>query len=221
MQPHDIPLEYFVKAINWLRTQPRVAPDRVWSLSVSRGTEAGLLVAAHWPGLVHGVAAAAPSSIGYSSSPGRCRPRGPVAWTWHGHPIPHVVIIPGTRNADGSISDRSGFEATLGTPTATAAQIPIARFHGPALLISGGDDQLWPSSTYADQIMQQLRSDPAPHVHLNYPAAGHIVFGIPYVPLSIEEQGPRFRIDLGGTPAADDAAHRSDWPAAVRFITTR
>jgi hypothetical protein len=70
--------------------------------------------------------------------------------------------------------------------------------------------------------MHELRSDPAPHAHLNYPAAGHIVLGLPYEPVMTQQQGQRgIRIDLGGTPAADAAAHRSDWPAAIRFITTR
>ncbi len=43
---NDIPLEYFVKAITWLRSQPQADPKWVWILSASRGTEAELLVAA-------------------------------------------------------------------------------------------------------------------------------------------------------------------------------
>jgi dienelactone hydrolase len=48
----DIPLEYFVKAIHWLRGQSQVDPGRVWILSESRGTEAELLVAAHWRAMI-------------------------------------------------------------------------------------------------------------------------------------------------------------------------
>jgi hypothetical protein len=51
----DIPLQYFAHAIGWLRRQRRVDPARVWLLSASRGSEAELLVAEHWPGLVHGI----------------------------------------------------------------------------------------------------------------------------------------------------------------------
>ena len=87
------------------------------------------------------------------------------------------------------------------------------------MLISGGDDQLWPSTVFANRIMNSLRADPAPHVHLNYPAAGHHVFGIPYAPTVTETRGPRGGLlDLGGTNAANSAAHASDWPAAIRFI---
>ena len=87
------------------------------------------------------------------------------------------------------------------------------------MLISGADDQLWPSNVYADRIMAVLRADPARRIHLNYPAAGHDVFSFPYVPEVIEErESPGTVIDLGGTAAGDNAAHVSDWPAAIRFI---
>lgn len=89
------------------------------------------------------------------------------------------------------------------------------------MLISGADDQLWPSNVYADRIMATLRSDPARHIHLNYPGAGHGVFSFPFLPPVIEErESPGSVIDLGGTAAGDNAAHISDWPAAIKFILT-
>ncbi len=186
----NIPLEYFVKAIRWLRSQPQVDPGRVWILSGSRGTEAELLVAAHWPTLVHGIVAEAPSSSVYGSNPGQCRSGSPVAWTLRGRPLPHAPVVGGpTFQADGSVSERAAFLYGLDDPGAAAARIPVERFNGAVMLISGGDDQLWPSDVYADQIMAALRSDRAPHAHLNYPAAGHLVFDLPYVPAETEERG--------------------------------
>ena len=89
------------------------------------------------------------------------------------------------------------------------------------LLISGGEDQLWPSDTYANRIMSGLRRDPAPHLHLNFPSAGHAVFGIPYQPSFTQATVARgIVIDLGGTSAADSAAHPRDWPAAIKFVST-
>lgn len=46
----NIPLEYYTRAIRWPRRQPHVDPPRVWIHSGSRGTDAELLVAAHWRG---------------------------------------------------------------------------------------------------------------------------------------------------------------------------
>jgi hypothetical protein len=50
------------------------------------------------------------------------------------------------------------------------------------------DGQIWPSDTYANQIMQELRTDPSRHEHLSYPGAGHIVLGIPSVPPTTNEK---------------------------------
>jgi hypothetical protein len=96
------------------------------------------------------------------------------------------------------------------------------------MLISGGADELWPSSVFADRIMGAVPADPAVHVHLNYPAAGHFVFGVPSVPAPTEERltspgtedrvARSYTLDLGGTEAADEAANLSDWPAAISFI---
>lgn len=215
-----IRLEYFVTAIRWLRRQPGIDPARVWILSASRGTEAELLTAAYWPGLVHGLVAAAPSSIGYGASAGSCQPHEQAAWTLRGKPIAHAIIGRPTETAAGVYDDRAGFEATLGTATTDAATIPIGRFAGPVMLISGGDDQLWPSDTYADQIMHELRHDPSYHEHLNCPRAGHIVLGIPSVPSSTKDDIGRIALELGGSPSANDAAHRADWPAMMTFIGT-
>jgi uncharacterized protein len=214
-----IPLGYFVKAIDWLRSQPQVDPGRVWIEAISRGTEAELLVAAHWPALVHGIVAAVPSSVVYGSVRGQCRPASASSWTLNGHPLA-IAPFTGTPtfNPDGSVSDRSAFLAGLAAPGTAAARIPIERFKGAVMLISGADDQLWPSNVYADRIMAALHGDPARHIHLNYAAAGHGVFDTPYVPpITEEREGPNV-LDLGGTAAGNNAAHVSDWPAAIRFI---
>lgn len=217
-----IPLEYFVKAIGWLRSQPQVDPRRVWIEAASRGTEAELLVAAHWPALARGVVAAVPSSVAYGPFPGQCRPDASASWTLNGRPLP-VASETGapTFNSDGSVSDPNAFLAGLAYPDAAAARIPIERFKRAVMLISGADDQAWSSNAYANRIMTALRSDPARHIHLNYPGAGHGVFSFPYLPSVIEQrESPGTVIDLGGTPAGDNAAQVSDWPAAVKFITT-
>ncbi len=217
----NVPLEYFVNAIGWLRRQPQVDRGRVWLLSGSRGSEAELLVADHWPDLVHGLVAESPSSIGYGATPGECSPSGPVAWTLRGAPVPYDdLVLRGaiTYNRDGALSEVSAFQDGLGLPSAAAAHIPLAGIEGPVLLISGGDDQLWPSNVYARQIIEGLKADRFIHRHLNYPAAGHIVLAVPYEPTGTEERTARATIALGGSPAGNEAAHESAWPATISFI---
>lgn len=223
---NNIPLEYFEKAIRWLRSQPQVNPRRVWIQSASRGSEAALLVATNWPTLVHGVIVAAPSSVAWGANPGNCQPLGLTAWTLHGQPVDTAISTGSpTRNPDGSISDRDAFLSDLASPSASAARIPIERFKGPVMLISGGDDELWPSPVFADRIMDALHADPADHVHLNYPAAGHLVLGPAYAPAPVEERvvgplGRSYRLYHGGSEGADAAARASDWPAMLSFIAS-
>ncbi len=150
----DIPLEYFVKAINWLRRQRQVDPRKMWIDGASRGAEAALLVASHFPAQVHGVVAIAPTYYVFGANPGHCQISGPKtpppAWTLHGKPV------------------------------APRGVIPVRQITADLLLIAGGDDTVWPSFVYAPQIMAHLPHNGAPHRYLYYPQAGHIVLGIPY-----------------------------------------
>jgi len=75
-----IPLEYFVKALQELRRAPGVDAAQVLTWGVSRGSEAALLLGAHFPRLVHGVVATVPSSVVNSG------------WTLRGHPLRRAAI---------------------------------------------------------------------------------------------------------------------------------
>jgi hypothetical protein len=200
----NIPIEYFVKAIRWLRRQSGVDPGRVWAWSVSRGSEPLGLVASHWPGLVHGLIDESGSSVVNESFAGNCRANAVSAWTLGGRVVPYDTAFGAT-----------GLIPSLARP----ATIPFARFHGPVMLVSGADDAVWPSSRYEDIIMHELSADPAPHVHVNYAAAGHADLGPPYTPELLETNDHGTTVHLGGTEAGYEAAHLQDWPALLRFVT--
>ena len=53
----NIPLEYFTKALTWIRQQPGVDSSHVLVYGNSRGSEAALLLGANFPQLVNGVVA--------------------------------------------------------------------------------------------------------------------------------------------------------------------
>src|SRR4051812_41431177 len=107
----SIPLEYFATAIRAFDRLPGVDGRRLVVYGVSRGSEAALLVGAHFPRLVHGVIAVAPSSKVYPAVLRR-RP----AWTLRGRPLPYAL-------ADDA---RGGFDAP--------AVIPVERIRAPILL---------------------------------------------------------------------------------------
>jgi hypothetical protein len=149
----NIPIEYFVGAIQWLRAQPNVNPARVWIEAESRGTEPALLLAARRPGLVHGVIAASTSADVGGPNTGACPTVGGAAWTLGGAPL-----LPGQ-------------------------SLPARGIRGPVMLITGGEDHLASSQTDADQIVASLPHTGAARVHLHYPGAGPAVLGIPYGPI--------------------------------------
>ncbi|MEO0405099.1 MAG: acyl-CoA thioester hydrolase/BAAT C-terminal domain-containing protein [Bacteroidota bacterium] len=59
--------------------------------------------------------------------------------------------------------------------------IPVEQISGPVVLISGKDDQLWPSSFMANQIERRLkkRGFPFPVFNLQYEDSGHLISGNP------------------------------------------
>lgn len=84
----NIPIEYLASGARWLARQPGVDPGRVVVIGTSYGTEAALLVADHFPELIHGTVLFAPGATATSSYP---RPDG-YAWTYQGKPVEFVPI---------------------------------------------------------------------------------------------------------------------------------
>jgi dienelactone hydrolase len=78
----NIPLEYFARALRWMRRQPGVEAGRIVALGASRGGEAALLLASTFPSLLHGAIALMPSSEVGASPDGRSS-----AWTYRGSPL--------------------------------------------------------------------------------------------------------------------------------------
>jgi dienelactone hydrolase len=130
----SIPLEYFARAIRAFDRRPGVDGRRTVVYGHSRGSEAALLVGAHWPRLVHGVIATAPANKSYGSA----YEEGP-GWTLHGRPLPVAL-------ADDPLGglDRK-------------ALIRVERIRGPVLLGAGADDPLYDSEAYARAIVRRLR----------------------------------------------------------------
>ena len=111
-QLRNIPLEYFRRAIDWLRRQPQVHGRRVVVAGESYGGEAALLIGATYPGLVSGVIALVPNDS-VTGAPGDPNS---AAWSRDGRPLApgpiSVQKIKGPIFAVGSVGDalwQSGF----------------------------------------------------------------------------------------------------------------
>jgi dienelactone hydrolase len=190
----DIPLEYFAHALQRLRAQPDVDRRRVVVIGVSRGGEGALLIGSTYPRLVHGVVGLVASNVVNRSTDGHS-----PAWTLHGTPLAHVE------------------RAEFGQPAPAdhpRVFIRAERISGPILTFSGGDDLLWPSSSYMTVLERRLdeRHFARPHRDVDYGTAGHLLgSAIPYLPAASES-------GYGGSPAADAAARAALWPRMLEFM---
>jgi fermentation-respiration switch protein FrsA (DUF1100 family) len=184
---HNIPLEYFTRALGVLRAQPGVDPNHVLVAGVSRGGEAALLLGAHFPELVNGVIAGVPSSV---VNPGNWPDASRPAWTLGGRPLPAV-----------SPSDFG----QPNPPGKERAVIPVERIRGPILLTCGELDVVWPSCAYTDAIATRLRARrfAYPVTDLRYRDAGHLVGGLTAYYASLTDDA---LTSYGGTMAATQAA---------------
>jgi dienelactone hydrolase len=194
----NIPLEYFVRALTVLRGVPGIDPRHLLVSGVSRGSEAALLLGAHFPNLVAGVIAGVPSSV---VNPGDV-PGYQPAWQLGGRPLPYVPVH------------------DLGKPDPADAQqavIPVERIRGPVLLGCGTSDVVWGSCPFMDAITTRL----AAH-HVGYPVTalkldgGHLVTN----PLRFySATDPYFR-DAGGDASSDEPAEATFYAKVLDLLAS-
>jgi len=122
----SIPLEYFARAISWLRAQPAGRGRPVVLYGASAGTEAALLLASHLPHLADGVVASSPSAV---ITPGISAVSGP-AWTFGGQPLVPGPDIPVTRMRVPLLMGDGGQDVVW--DSAAAASTIVAELRGSA-----------------------------------------------------------------------------------------
>jgi dienelactone hydrolase len=201
-QLEAIPLEYFGRALAWLRHRPEVMADRIAVVGTSRGGELALQLGSMYPH-IRAVVAYVPANVRYPACCDDLRVR--FAWTWQGHPLAYAA-------PQGSINN----------PAKTIqSSIPVEQTHGSVLLISGDDDGVWPSSVMSNAIVTRLKMVhfQYPVQHLDYPRAGHLAGRPEIVPAwhgGVWGRGAEF----GGTPKGDAQSTLDAIPKVLEFLRT-
>jgi hypothetical protein len=206
----DVPLEYFDKAIAWMKGQPGVDPERLAVYGGSVGGELALLLASRHPEL-KAVVAGVPSGWVW---------QGINMGSWEAHSsfdaggkplafLPYDTSKPFTSVLD--LYQRS-LPAAASHPEAA---IPVEKIDGPVMLISGGRDQIWPSTQMSSDVIRRLDAHGFrfEHVQLDYPEAGHGVATPPS-----EDMRVKALDSLGGTSQANAAARADMWPKVLAFL---
>ena len=210
----NIPLEYFFRALDWMKTRPEVDPDKIVLMGESRGGELVLLLASMRSD-VAGVIAYSPSNyVWVGLNPGYDKP----AWLLHGKPLPYLQP---TQYEFGKPMIGMFRKAIAQSSSATlaASTIPVERIHAPVLLISSRADMLWPSANAANAVVARLKahSFAYPVENLQFADSSHllmgfgpgiVIFGIPYI----------WEMNFGGTKEGTQHARDAGWAAAKAFL---
>lgn len=224
----DIPLEYFRAAIAWLTSNAPVAGGRVAVMGASRGGELALLLGSSYPREVAAVVAMVPSGLVWAGLT-KERTAGLVAWIRDGKPVQPLPSVPSepadATYRDGAIVLTPSFENRIARASAeelAAAEIPVERIDGPALLLSAEDDALWPSVALAEIAVRRGRDHGSAHPirHIRYPDAGHVFTrpaGFP-VPTSAVHPVTGELIAYGGSAAGNAHASTSSWQEILSFL---
>ncbi len=158
---HSLPAETFLTALGWLRSQPGVDDQRIFTFGTSRGAQLALWAAAAYPGTVYG-------AIAPGGTTGLICPS-PV-------PSPAVTV------------DGAWVPCTTGTHDAVpAAVLDIERIPGPVVLgCAGRDEELTNGCAWLDAAASK-RPPREGDSYLRAPDATHLFYLPPYTPLLLPE----------------------------------
>ncbi len=218
----DIPLEYFERAIAWMKRQPRVKAAGLAVSGASRGGELALLLGATFPDIT-AVLAYVPSGVVWPGIGASDIPN-PPSWTWRGKPVPAMETTPMSPEdwSKPPVSITPWFLRALeNRASIERALIPVEKINGAVLMFSGTDDAMWPSLRLADLAQQRFiaKSFRHPYEHVTYSGAGHM-FRFPYSPVVSDIFHPVVRqmMALGGTPLGNQAASVDSWNRSLAFL---
>jgi hypothetical protein len=205
----EVPLEYFDRALDWLRAQPRVDPERIALFGGSKGGELVLLVASRRAD-VRAVVAAVPSHVVFQGIGGRW-PR-VSSWSVAGAGLPFVPYDVAGRFRQTRVLNDLYEDSLRDAAAAEAAAIPVEKTAGPILLVSGSEDRVWPSRAMCERIEARLRAHAFAHrvVHLAYEGAGHGALAPGFRPAGGTQ--------TGGTAAANAHARADSWGRMLAFL---
>jgi dienelactone hydrolase len=214
----EIPLEPFQRAVSWMKAQKVVKVGSLGLVGGSKGAEVALLLAASNDDF-KSVVAWVPSGYVWQGISMDMKPVS--SWSLNGQGLPWIggVVTPEdiAKYERGEVDSVRQFYA-LGLEqadptTIERARIPVEKIKAPILLVSGTDDQTWPSAEFSDTIMQWLEKNKHPyeHKHVRWEGAGHMVF----LPQLITGQN---RMMNGGNARDDARGGLASWNETIAFL---
>lgn len=217
----EIPIEYFEKAIRWLKAHKAVDPERIAVFGGSKGGELALLLGSTFPDIKAVVGVAPSAFIWQGISQKSFIPRS--SWSKNGHGLPFApfnLIWSDFQKIlkKEPIAFREWYNPEKINPDRLkAAAIEVEKINGAVLLISGSNDQMAPSEVFSEMIINRLKEygHPYPDKHICFEGAGH-AFRLPYLPTAANQTNRQYI--FGGSPRADAHASLGAWKAILGFL---
>ncbi len=228
----NLPLEYFGKALSWMKARPEMKADAIGVVGASRGGELALILGATFPE-VKAVVADVPSGVVWSGWNPDWPQKEASSWTLGGQ---ELAYVPNTDTPPLWTMDAAGRTVEYGTPmfdaaldAASPAELEAAtthveKVHGPVLMLAAGDDQMWPSCRLAELAMNRLTATGHAAKFADdfvcYPDAGHYLSapGLPTTDPSLIRSDRQIWLALGGTPAGIAHAQRDAFERRRAFL---
>lgn len=167
-----IPLEYFDQPKVWLQKQANVKSDELIIVGWSKGAELALLLASRDQRVARVVAIAPSSAIwagilkDWTKIPGS-------SWTEKGKELAHIPFNP-TGKVNGLLdlyTQSFNHRSDKGT-----ADIPVDNIKANIVLMTGENDEVWPSPHMARLICDRMNSSKQDSCeHLNYSGLDHLL----------------------------------------------
>lgn len=210
----ELPKELVEIDINYINLVLQDYAPTDWSslkvtvVASSRGTELAALAATVNP-QIQKLILVSPSSHLWGAVSSNETPKS--AWKNGSTPYPYVPrsAIDSLSNPYSPIVD---MQRDVMSQESNPAEIPFDKIHANVLLITGGDDQIWPSSLMAEKWqLSFIRNGKIDRIeHLNYPEAGHVI--APNMPDNVTAFEINNRvIRLGGNPHSNQDAIKKSW----------
>ncbi|MFO7791399.1 MAG: acyl-CoA thioester hydrolase/BAAT C-terminal domain-containing protein [Candidatus Saliniplasma sp.] len=223
-----VPLEYFEKAVSWMKSKDHIKNKPIGVMGGSKGGELALLLGSHIEE-IQTVIAYSPSGVvfqGISQSFGEPT----SSWSYDNEPIDYVDLpfLPIIsmylkylflkKPIQWEKIYSKGFNSS-DSETIKESTIPVEKIGGSILLISGGDDKMWNANQLSKISVKRLKKNnyPHPYKHLNFEKAGH-VFMAPFTPITGRDLVNEGKWKIGGKPEGFSKGDRKSWKYALKFL---